>query len=197
MRGEKFLTGKERFLALDDIIVSKTDLAGRITYANRTFLTIAGMSEKECVNRPHNLIRHPNMPRCIFRQLWDTIKAGNEIFAYMVNRAMNGDHYWVYAHVTPMRDRTGAISGFHSNRRAPDRAIVENHIVPLYTRLRQAEREPRNAKEGVEAGCRVLASVLREEGRDYDEFIMTLGQGQRRGYRTGRAAAAGQADCQA
>jgi len=197
VRGERFLTGNERFLALDDIIVSKTDLTGRITYANRTFLKIAGLTEKDCMRQPHSLIRHPDMPRSIFKRIWTAIEAGDEIFAYIINRAMNGDHYWVYAHVTATRNRAGDIIGYHSNRRAPDRAIVDDLIVPLYARLRHVEREPKNGKQAVEAGCEALDSVLREKGMEYDEFIMTLGQGSRRGYRTGREADLGQADCQA
>ena len=152
MRGERFLTGNERFLALDDIIVSKTDLTGRITYANRTFLKIAGLTEKDCMRQPHSLIRHPDMPRSIFKRIWTAIEAGDEIFAYIINRAMNGDHYWVYAHVTATRNRAGDIIGYHSNRRAPDRAIVDDLIVPLYARLRHVEREPKNGKQAVEAG---------------------------------------------
>ena len=104
-----FLTGIERKFADDDIIVSKTDLKGRITYANQIFLEIAGYTEKEVLGQPHSMIRHPGMPRCVFKLLWQTIEAGHEIFAYVVNRAKNGDHYWVYAHVTPSFDSTGKI----------------------------------------------------------------------------------------
>lgn len=81
----------------DEIIVSKTDLKGRITYANRVFLTIAGYTEQEVLGEPHSIIRHPDLPRCIFKLLWDTIQGGTEIFAYVINRCKNGDHYLVYA----------------------------------------------------------------------------------------------------
>ena len=90
------LTGVERHLAPHDIVVSKTDIKGRITYANQVFLDIAGYVEKEVIGRPHNIVRHPEMPRAVFKLLWDTISQGNEIFAYVVNRAKNGDHYWVW-----------------------------------------------------------------------------------------------------
>lgn len=69
-------TGKERFLAHDDIIVSKTDLKGHITYANRIFLEIADYTEAEVVGQPHNLIRHPAMPRTVYHLLWEQIQAG-------------------------------------------------------------------------------------------------------------------------
>src|SRR5262245_50009336 len=95
------LTGRERSFGQDDIIVSKTDLKGRLIYANRVFLDIADLTLKETIGQPHSLIRHPHMPRCIFKLLWERIQAGKELFAYVMNRSKNGDHYWVIAHVTP------------------------------------------------------------------------------------------------
>ena len=75
------LTGVERHFDDDEIIVSKTDLKGRITYGNRVFFRLAGYTEKECLGQPHSLIRHPEMPRCIFKLLWDTVEDKQEIFA--------------------------------------------------------------------------------------------------------------------
>ena len=104
-------TGIERTFGEDEIIVSKTDLKGRITYANQVFLRIPGYTEKEVLGQPHNIIRHPDMPRCVFKLLWDTLEARREIFAYVINMACNGDHYWVFAHVTPTFEPTGTWSG--------------------------------------------------------------------------------------
>ena len=86
-------TGVERFFDDDDIIVSKTDLKGKITYANRVFSQVSGYTEPELIGQPHNLIRHPDMPRCVFKLLWDTVQDGREIFAYVVNLCKGGDHY--------------------------------------------------------------------------------------------------------
>ena len=86
-------TGVERSFSPDEIIVSKTDTKGIITYANKIFLDIAGYTEDEVLGKPHNMIRHPDMPRCIFELLWQTIQQKKEIFAYVVNMAKNGDHY--------------------------------------------------------------------------------------------------------
>ena len=91
------LTGVERFFDDDEIIVSKTDLKGIITYGNSVFYRLAGYTEKELIGVNHNVIRHPDMPRAVFKLLWDTLAEGREIFAYVVNRAKNGDHYWVFA----------------------------------------------------------------------------------------------------
>lgn len=177
------LTGNERFFSDDEIIVSKTDLKGRITYANKIFLDIADYTEKEVLGQPHSLIRHPAMPRCIFKMLWQSVEAGKEIFAYVINRTKFGDHYWVYAHVTPSFDSTGRIVGYHSNRRVPDTAIIKDLIVPLYRDLREAENKAADRKKGLEVSEQMVVSMLAEQGLAYDEYISTLGQGRRRGFR--------------
>jgi PAS domain S-box-containing protein len=98
---ERTSGGIERFFEEDEIIVSKTDPKGIITYANQVFLRTAQYQEEEILGAPDNIIRHPDMPRCVFDLLWKTIASGLEIFAYVKNMAKNGDHYWVFAHVTP------------------------------------------------------------------------------------------------
>ncbi len=177
------LTGTERFFDDGDIIVSKTDLKGRIIYANRVFLDVAGFKENEVLDQPHSLIRHPDMPRCVFKLLWDTIQDGREIFAYVINRCKNGDHYWVYAHVTPSVDASGNIVSYHSNRRVPDRKILDEAIIPLYKELKILEQKHENRKQGLEESISFVSAFLAERGMGYDEFVMTLGQGMRRGYR--------------
>lgn len=168
------LTGKEVFFGDDEIIVSKTDLKGRITYANDAFLRIAGYSESEVLGRPHSLIRHPDMPRCVFKMLWDTIQSGGEIFAYVVNRTKAGDHYWVLAHVTPSRDGKGDVIGYHSNRRVPDRRVLEGTIQPLYRSLKEQEDSFANRKDGMNAAFAQISDLLQNKRIGYDEFIATL-----------------------
>lgn len=174
MTREVHLTGVERFFGEHDIIVSKTDLKGRLTYCNKVFLDIADYTERECMGQPHSMIRHPDMPRCIFKLLWDTIQNGQEIFAYVVNRAKNGDHYWVYAHVTPSIGEAGTIIGYHSNRRVPDRSVLESTIMPLYRDLLAKEREHRNGQEALAASHAMVSDLLAQKNLAYDEFIATL-----------------------
>mgnify|MGYP005644196063 FL=1 len=165
------VTGVERFFEDGEIIVSKTDLKGRMTYTNDVFLKIAGFTERECFQQPHSMIRHPDMPRCIFKLLWDTLQNGQEIFAYVVNRARNGDHYWVLAHVTPSWDTSGNIIGYHSNRRAPDRQIVTESIIPLYAQLLAEEQKHSNSKEGMAASTGMVVDLLTQNNLEYDQFI--------------------------
>ena len=168
------LTGRERNFGDDEIIVSKTDLKGRLIYANRMFMGIADLTLKQTIGKPHCLIRHPHMPRCIFKLLWERIQSGRELFAYVMNRSMNGDHYWVIAHVTPSYGADGQVSGYHSSRRVAKRSTLETIIAPLYAELLAIEENHANRKEGMNAAYAALNDKLKAKGTDYDRFIFSL-----------------------
>jgi PAS domain-containing protein len=166
-------TGIESPYTDDELIVTKTDLKGHITYANDVFLRLSKYPTEDVLGAPHSLIRHPSMPRCIFKLLWDSILAKKEIFAYVVNLAQNGDHYWVFAHVTPTLDAQHNVVGYHSNRRKPDPAQIEK-IKGLYTQLLAEENRHENRKDGMKRGYEMLMSMLKEKGMDYDEFVFSI-----------------------
>jgi PAS domain S-box-containing protein len=165
-------TNKEVFF--DDLIVSKTDLKGRITYANREFCKIARYTEAEIIGQPHSIIRHPDMPRAVFKLLWDTIIDGHEIFAYVKNMDRNGDFYWVFAHVTPSYDADHKIISFHSNRRIPDPKIVRDVIAPVYAELLREEQKHRNGKDALAASHQALVDFVKSKKVSYDELIFSL-----------------------
>ncbi|MBI1275011.1 PAS domain-containing protein [bacterium] len=167
------LTGIERHFDEDEFIVSKTDNRGIITYANDVFLRIAGYELEEVLGKPHNLIRHPRMPKCVFRLLWERIKTGNEIFAYVVNRCKNGDHYWVMAHVTPSYDSAGNIVGYHSNRRRPNPETVTK-VQSLYGQLLEIEKQHGTTTAGLNASYEAMQTWVKEQGGNYDEIILSL-----------------------
>lgn len=166
-------TGREVMLGLEDIIVSKTDLTGKIIYANDVFNQIAGFVESEVIGQPHAFIRHPDMPRCVFKLLWDSIQSGKEIFAYVVNMTKTGDHYWVFAHVTPSVDERGAVVGYHSNRRSPDRAAIDK-VRALYSRLSSIERQHSRKADAIAASMQELERVVGEKHASYEEFVFSL-----------------------
>jgi len=168
------LTGVERFFDEDELIASKTDTKGRVTYANDVFLRLAGYTEQEILGQPHSIIRHPDMPRCIFKFLWDNISQGTEIFAYVVNRSKNGDHYWVLAHVTATYGTDGkTIVGYHSSRRVPNRTALDQ-IKPLYASLLAEEARHANGKEGMAAATQMILDTLGSMGVSYGQLIYTL-----------------------
>jgi len=166
-------TGNEVFFDRNDLIVSKTDLKGKITYANHTFREVAGYEEAELIGQPHNLIRNPNMPRAVFKLLWDTIQKGEEIFAYVVNSAKNGNHYWVIAHVTPSREN-GNIVGYHSTRRVPNPQTIKTVIEPLYDQLKSIEDKNPSRKDGTGESVSALTNILSDKGVSYNEFMASL-----------------------
>lgn len=174
VRTKRAPTGVERFFREDEVIVSKTDLKGRLTYVNRVFIDISGYQEPELLGEPHSLIRNPEMPRSVFKLLWDTIGAGREIFAYVNNMSKNGDHYWVLAHVTPSFDKNDQIVGYHSNRRVPDRDVLNSTIIPLYKAVLEEENRHKNAKEGMNKGFEMLLDAVKQKGMNYDELIFAL-----------------------
>jgi PAS domain S-box-containing protein len=166
-------TGVERTFSVDELIVSKTDRRGVITYANDVFLRVSGYELGEVIGQPHNLIRHPQMPRAVFQLLWDTLAAGHELFAYINNLAADGAHYWVLAHVTPSYGRDGRVIGYHSSRRRPSAEAVAQ-VTPVYTQLLGEERRHPNGRAAVEASSRLLTELLEQRGASYEHFVWSI-----------------------
>ncbi|QNN47329.1 PAS domain S-box protein [Thermomonas brevis] len=121
---EQPVTGVEIPFRDGELIVSCTDLRGIVTYVNEYFCEISGYGEAELIGRQHNVIRHPDMPAAAFADLWLRIQAGQPWMGLVKNRCKNGDHYWVDAHVTPILDQAGKVTGYMSVRRKPSRERV-------------------------------------------------------------------------
>lgn len=160
----------EIILQTGNFIVSKTDLNGKIIYGNKYFIKISGYEENELIGAPHSILRHPDMPRIVFKLLWERIKNKEEIFAYVKNMSKDGSYYWVFANVTATLDANGTIRDFHSVRRKPSDKAME--VIPqLYEKLLSAERNG-----GIEASKTLLFKILNDKGISYDEFVLTLQQ---------------------
>ena len=155
-------------LGSNDFLVSKTDIKGRITYCNQLFMKVAGYSESELLGKPHNIVRHSDMPRIIFKLLWERIQNKKEIFAYVKNKTKNGEYYWVCANVTASTDDKGNIIGYYSVRRKVNEQALPA-IEDLYTKLLQAE-----SRGGMDASQKYLNNLLKEKGVSYDEFVTSL-----------------------
>jgi PAS domain S-box-containing protein len=166
-------TGRETTFGENEVIVSKTDKTGRITYANDIFVAVSKYPENELIGQQHNIIRHPAMPRAVFKLVWDTILSGKEIFGYVLNLNREGEGYWVFAHITPNFDRQNAIVGFHSNRRKPRREAIDK-IWPIYRKLLQIEEEAPNSKVGLENSFGALVGLLESQNTSYEEFVYSL-----------------------
>lgn len=172
MKAKIIPTQREQRLEDLDVIVSKTDLQGRITYANRVFMRIANYPERELLHVQHNIIRHPDMPRGAFKLLWDTLKAEQEFFGYVKNMTADGDFYWVFANVTPDRDANDRVVGYFSVRRkARPEAIAA--ITPVYREMLEVERSSGPAQAPA-ASLAFLEAKLKSLGTTYDRFILSL-----------------------
>lgn len=165
-------TQNEVYVRENEVIVSKTDLSGRITYANRTFMRIADYSENELLGVQHNLVRHPDMPRGAFKLLWDTINQEREFFGYVKNMTARGDFYWVFANVTPDYDANGKVAGYFSVRRTPSKSAVTT-MQALYRELLAVETQAGVAKAPA-ASVEFLQAKLKSLGTTYDRFILSL-----------------------
>jgi len=165
---QKTLTGVEYPVSKDDFLVSKTDKMGKITYCNSAFSKIAGYTTMELLGKPHSIVRHPDMPRVIFKLLWDKISHKQEIFAYVKNLTKDGGYYWVYANVTASVDTQGNIVGYFSVRRKANPKALDI-VVPLYEKLLSME-----SGGGIEASMKYLNDLLKEEGVSYEEFSNNL-----------------------
>jgi PAS domain S-box-containing protein len=167
------LTGREVTFGEEEIIVSKTDPRGIITYANTVFQRVSSYTEAELIGQPHNILRHPAMPRAVFKLLWDTIQSHREIFAYVLNRAKYGDEYWVFAHITPSYGIDGKLNGYHSNRRFAYRDAVEK-VSQLYRQMLNEEQKHAKASDAMAASTRLLQQELDRAGQSYDAFVFNL-----------------------
>ncbi len=106
-------------------IVSETDTKGVITYANRKFCEISGYSKEELVGQPHNIIRHPDMPKKAFEAMWNTIKQGNIWTGLVKNLRKDGRYYWVETTITPVTDENGLIVKYAAARKPVSRASID------------------------------------------------------------------------
>ncbi|EGA2785164.1 PAS domain-containing protein [Campylobacter coli] len=159
---------EEIFLAKDALITSKTDLKGNIIYANNDFLKYAGYKVDELLYKSHNIVRHEDMPRTVFKCLWDYIQKGDEIFAFVKNKAKDGNFYWVFANVTPSIDINNNIIGYYSVRRMPNKSAIST-IESLYSDLLRVEQQ-----QGLNKGVEMLKNFCKDADKTYNELIFSL-----------------------
>ncbi|MGD8177333.1 methyl-accepting chemotaxis protein [Marinimicrobium sp. ARAG 43.8] len=137
MRNNGPTTGKDIPVKAGEELVSSTDTKGTIRFCNDTFQAISGYTREELIGQPHNVIRHPEMPSPVFAQMWTALKAGQPWMGIVKNRCKNGDHYWVDAYVTPLKEN-GTIRGYESVRVQAD-PVRRQRAEAAYARLRNGQ----------------------------------------------------------
>lgn len=161
-------TGKEQPFEINELFFSTTDQHGIITAGNEVFSRTSGYSFAEMIGQPHNLIRHPHMPRAVFALLWQTVRARKPFLGYVINQARNGNHYWVFASIFPARD------GYLSVRFKPSTPLRDS-VATLYGKMLEAENvalaSGLTPSEAMEASKRILTEALPALGfSTYDAF---------------------------
>ncbi len=152
-----------------DIIVSKGNEAGDITYANPIFFKLAGYTQSELLEKPHSIIRHPDMPKIIFKYFWDSLQEGKDVYTFVKNLSKDGSFYWIHAHVRVAKNPDGSFRNYVSTRKTMSstaRAVIE----PLYAKLIVAEESG-----GMDESLKVLEDFLASNGASLSTFndVMT------------------------
>lgn len=148
------------------VLLSKTDTKGTILYANEDFIDVSGYDEFELIGQPHNIIRHPDMPKVIFKFLWDSIKASKNIHVIIKNMSKTGRYYWVITDFKIIADSDGEIVGYFGTRKSVPQDIIVKFIEPLYKKLLHIEEA-----SGMLAAEEYLIGFLEERKKTYMEYI--------------------------
>ncbi len=144
-------------------IVSETDEKGKITFANDYFMEVSGYTQEELIGKPHNIVRHPDMPKIVFKLLWETIKQGKNINAVVKNLAKDGRYYWIFTEFEIRRDTdTNEIIGYHASRKTISKHAIEV-IDQLYKELLQIEQNGT-----IEDSEKYLVNFLKSKGDDIE-----------------------------
>lgn len=156
----------------DSMLVSETDTSGKIVYANVSFCKSAGYKFDELVGQPHNIVRHEDTPKAIFKLLWQSLQSGENIYAFVKNKTKDGGHYWVKAFVSPIL-KNGRVEKYVSYRTLiEDESSIQN-VINLYAMLCDYERG-RSADDSL----KFLLNYLEERGMTYGDLLVRLTQGK-------------------
>jgi PAS domain S-box-containing protein len=149
-------------------IVSKTDVRGIITFVNKNFCEVSGYTEDELIGAPHNIIRHPDMPRAIFFLIWSSLLRGEPVSGVVKNLAKSGKYYWVIADFDVKKDANGNIKSLIAFRRSAPQQVIDV-MEELYATMLSIEK-----KRGMEGALAYLEAYLEEKGMTYEEFLVDL-----------------------
>ena len=172
MKNKLTPSNQELVLPENEFVCSKTNAKGILTYANSLFIKYSGYKESELLGQQHNIIRHPDMPRVIFKLMWDTLQNNREFNGYIKNLNKNGSYYWVFANIAPSFSSDNELLGYFSVRRKPDPEKL-NYIKNLYIDLLDIEQQS-STKEAIDNSLYKLNVVLNGREKGYDEFILTI-----------------------
>ena len=150
-------------------LMSRTNKNGHIMASNEALQEVSGYTEAELYDQPHSLIRHPDMPKVVFKILWENLKGRQNFHAIIKNLSKSGKYYWVITNFEIIRNEKDEITAFVSYRKALPKSLINEHIAPLYERLLKIEKA-----NGMEVSERYFKGFLEDRKTTYDKFIRTL-----------------------
>ena len=150
-------------------LMSRTNKHGHIMASNEAFQEVSGYTEAELYNQPHSLIRHPDMPKVVFKIMWENLKGRQNFHAIIKNLSKSGKYYWVITNFEIIRNEKDEITAFVSYRKALPKSLINEHIAPLYERLLKIEKA-----NGMEVSERYFKGFLEDRKTTYDKFIRIL-----------------------
>lgn len=150
------------------VIKSKTDEVGTITYVNNIFIEVSEYTQEELIGQPHNILRHPDMPKVIFKTLWANLKKGNNFNAVVKNLTKTGKYYWIVTNFDIFKDPSGVPTAFLGARSSVPDTVIDV-IAPLYKELLDIENQ-----KGVDESEKYLNEFVADKGGDYVSFIKKL-----------------------
>jgi PAS domain-containing protein len=164
---------RQRHIATDDLLVTMSDTQGVITYANGPFCQVQACHERDLIRQPHNILRHPDMPAAIFELVWQRLRAGHEVFAYVKNLAHNGEYYWTLSHWMMNGDTAGRPAGYQCCRRSTGTKSIAA-IESVYREMRRIERAAATPEVGIAQSRQWLDQLLASRNQNYDQFVLSL-----------------------
>jgi len=158
-------TGKTLKIKDGEIIISKTDMSGKITYANDTFIELSAFSKDELLGAPHNIIRHPDMPKALFYFMWDRINRGKNFKAVVKNITKNGDAYWVVTDFSIKKAPDGSVKYYTAFREGAPSYVVRD-ISLVYKEILKIEET-----QGMEISIKHFEALMDKKNMNYEEWI--------------------------
>lgn len=160
--------GHEVKLKGREIIFTRTDLKGNLLFGNDVFEKISGFENDQYIGKSHNIIRHQDMPKIIFKIMWESIKEGNDMNAIIKNKTINGDYYWVATHFETEKDPSGKIVGYQALRTSVS-TYAKKEVKKLYEALIDIEMT-----QGIEKSEKYLTEFLSIKEQTFNEYMYEL-----------------------
>lgn len=159
---------REIVLSPNDVLLSITDLKGDIEYCNEEFVEVSGYEEYELVGSAHNIVRHPDMPKVVFKLMWERLKNEENIVAIVKNMGKTGRYYWVMTDFVIRKDSNGNVTGYKAFRKPAPKKAVEA-VIPFYKKLREIEDF-----RGIDAAMNFFTGFFDGKNTNYDDFIENI-----------------------